>query len=75
MALEEAVNELIITAAQERGQKGDRQSWSGCLDPPLATHAGLRGRWGSVGPAHSNPSQVQRQVAHARGSAEDIWML
>lgn len=71
MALEEAVNELIITAAQE----GDRQSPSGCLDLPLATHTGPRGRWGSLAPAHSNQSQVLRQVVHARAQAEGMWML
>lgn len=71
MALEEAVNELIITAAQGRG----RRASSGRLDLPLATHAGLRARWDNGDPAHSNPSQVLGQAVHTRGRAEDIWML
>lgn len=70
MALEEAVNELIITAAQERGQAlfiwlsrptPGRECWTG-------------GRWGSLDPAHGSPSQVLRQVVHTRGRAQDIWM-
>lgn len=56
-------------------KKGDRRSSSACLDLPLATHTGLRGRWGSVDPAHSTPSQVLRQVVHTRGRAEDIRMF
>lgn len=53
-------------------KKGDKPSWSGCLDLPLATHTGLRGRWGSLVPAHSNQSQVLRQVVHTRVCAEAI---
>lgn len=53
-------------------KEGDRPSWSGCLDLPLATRTGLRGRWGSLVPAHSNQSQVLRQVVHARVCAEAI---